>query len=92
MKAYDTQKNTQRAKSETLLRPLGVDIVRNTYLLSAVEVLLHELQHLLGVALDVAAQCAVVVCAEAADDAVDHCGAEHVVLLEDGALTLKAVG
>ena len=56
------------------------------------EVAMHELEHLFLVATNVGTQGAVAIGAEALDDAVDHGGAEDVVLLKHGALALEAVG
>ena len=53
---------------------------------------MDELEHLLLIAVDVGTQGAVTIGAQALDDAVDHGGAEDVVLLEDGTLALEAVG
>lgn len=60
--------------------------------LSAVEVLVDEFEHLFLVAVDVGTESAVAVRTELLDDAVDHGRAEHVVLFEDSALLLEAVG
>ena len=56
------------------------------------EVAVHELEHLFLVAIDVGTQGAVAIGAQALDDAVNHRGAEHVVLLEHCTLALEAVG
>lgn len=61
-------------------------------MLSAVEILVHELEHFFLVAVDVGTEGLVVVGTQTFDDAVDHGWAEYVVLLEDGTLALKAVG
>ena len=55
------------------------------------EVAVHELEHLFLVAVDVGAQGAVAIRAEALDDAVDHSGAKYIVLLEHLALALQAI-
>ena len=54
--------------------------------------MLDHLELCVAVALDLGIEVSVVVGAEFSDDAVDHRGAEHAVLLVDGALTLQAVG
>ena len=56
------------------------------------EVSMHELEHLLLVATNIGTQSTVTIGAQAFDDAVDHSGAEYVVLLEHGTLLLEAVG
>ena len=56
------------------------------------EVAMHEFEHLLLVATNVGTQGSVAIGAEAFDDAIDHGGAEDVVLLKHGALALEAVG
>ena len=56
------------------------------------EVAVHELEHLFLIATYIGTQGAVAIGAQALDDAVDHGGAEDVVLLEHFALLLEAVG
>ena len=56
------------------------------------EVTLHKREHSLLVATDVGTQGLVAIRAQTLDDAVDHCGAEYIVLLEDSTLTLQTVG
>ena len=53
---------------------------------------MHEFEHLFLVATYIGTQGTVAIGAEALDDAVNHGGAEDIVLLEHGALLLQAVG
>ena len=60
--------------------------------LSAVEILLHQRQHFLGLAFEIGTECLVLVATQIGQDAVDHARAEHVVCLEHFTLLLEAVG
>ena len=51
----------------------------------------NQLEHLFLVAVDFGSQSLVVVGTETLDDTVNHGGAEHVVLLEDGTLLFQAI-
>lgn len=46
----------------------------------------------LVIATDIGTQGSVVESTQLSDDAVDHCWTEHIVLLIDGTLLLKAIG
>ena len=56
------------------------------------EILVDELLDGIFVVLNVMAQSAVVEGAQLGDDAIDHCGREHAMLLKDLSLALQAVG
>jgi hypothetical protein len=61
-------------------------------MLSAVEVLMYEVEHHLLIVGNIAAQGSIVVALQTLDNSVNHCRAEDIVLLEYCALALKTLG
>ena len=78
-------------KTESLPGSISNDNVRAGKL-SAVEILLHQRQHFLGLAFEIGTECLVLVATQIGQDAVDHARAKHVVCLEHFTLLLEAVG
>ena len=78
-------------RTESLTGSISNDNVRAGKL-SAVEILLHQRQHFLGLAFEIGTERLVLVATQIGQDAVDHARAEHVVCLEHFTLLLEAVG
>ena len=60
--------------------------------LSAVEVLMHEREHLIFIVGDICAEGFVVIAFESLDNSVDHCRAEDIMFLECCSLLFEAYG
>ena len=78
-------------RTESLTGSISNDNVRAGKL-SAVEILLHQRQHFLGLTFEIGTERLVLVATQIGQDAVDHARAEHVVCLEHFTLLLEAVG